>query len=228
MDKFEIRRLALRRIVDQIGRGGIAQVARNIGREANYVSRMLYPEGKRGKKNIGDELIDAIEAAYPGWLDGLPRNAGVPPLDKKTGLVTISKYETGGSMGNGIVLHDQPGVIESWEVTKQWLSSNVRGHTSPENLAIVTGFGDSMKPTYNPGDPLIVDTGVDSVEFDSVYFFRVGDEGFVKRLQRVPTADGIIYRAISDNPMYPPIDIDPSMDFHVLARVVQVWRRDDY
>lgn len=131
-------------------------------------------------------------------------------------------------MGDGVVLHDQPGIIESWRVSKQWLAENVRGYTSADNLAIVTGFGDSMRPTYSPGDPLVVDRGVKTVEYDSVYFFRVGDEGYVKRLQRVPTPNGRIYRAISDNPMYPPFDITDGMDFEVLARVVQVWRREDY
>lgn len=153
---------------------------------------------------------------------------GFTLLDESTGLVTISRYETGGSMGHGVVLHDQPGVIESWQVSREWLQANVRGYTSAANLCIVTGFGDSMRPTYNPGDPLIVDRGVTNVPYDSIYFFRVGEEGYVKRLQRVPTSDGLIYRAISDNPMYPPFDIDPTMDFEVLARVVQVWRREDY
>lgn len=229
MDKFERRRLALKRLTDGIGRGGIARVAKAIGREANYVSRMLYPKGKEGRKNIGDDLIDAIENAYPGWLDDDAEIKGFTPVQKRTDIVTISRYDTGGAMGNGVVLYDQPGVIESWEVTKNWIRENVRGHTSAENLCIVTGLGDSMRPMFNPGDPLLVDRGVKTVPYESPYFFRIGDAAYVKRLQRVPMpGGGMMYRAISENPAYPPIEITDDMDFEVFGRVVQVWRREDF
>lgn len=68
MDKFEERRLALQQLVDGLGRGGIARVAERIGKEPNYVSRMLYPQGKAGRKRIGEDSVDALNAAFPGWL----------------------------------------------------------------------------------------------------------------------------------------------------------------
>lgn len=68
MDKFEVRRQALQRLVESIGHGGIARVAGRIGKEPNYVSRMLYPPGKPGKKRIGEDSVDALDAAFPGWL----------------------------------------------------------------------------------------------------------------------------------------------------------------
>jgi phage repressor protein C with HTH and peptisase S24 domain len=92
-------------------------------------------------------------------------------------------------------------------------------------LAVVTGFGDSMKPLFNPGDPLLVDTGVRAVEFDAIYFFRIGEEGFIKRLQRVP-GEGLI--AISENKSYKDWVIREGMDFEVFARVVKVWRGEDF
>jgi len=132
-------------------------------------------------------------------------------------------------MGNGVELRDQPGVIESWSVSKEWLHLNVRGYTSASNLCIVTGFGDSMRPMFNPGDPLIADRGVRAVEYDGVYFFRIGNEGFIKRLQRLPTENGLILRARSDNSAhYEPFDITPKMDFEVLARILKVWRSEEF
>ncbi len=68
MDKFEIRRAALRKLVDSFGRGGVAHVASKISRTDSYVSRMLYPQGKAGGKNIGEDLADALEREFPGWL----------------------------------------------------------------------------------------------------------------------------------------------------------------
>ena len=137
----------------------------------------------------------------------------------------IPHFDTGGSMGHGLVLQDQPGVIQSMKVTPEWVQKNVHNFSSLRNLAIVTGFGDSMRPLFNPGDPLLVDRGVTAVEFDAIYFFRVGEEGFVKRLQRIP---GVGLRAISENKSYESWDIRNGMDFEVFARVLKVWRGEDF
>ena len=102
---------------------------------------------------------------------------------------------------------------------------NVKHHTSNSNLCIVTGFGDSMLGMYNPGDPLLVDKGVTSCDFDGVYFFSVGDEGFIKRLQRIP-GQGIL--VISQNISYRDWTIKPEMDFQVLAKVLKVWESKQF
>ncbi|MBX3653232.1 MAG: S24 family peptidase [Ramlibacter sp.] len=137
----------------------------------------------------------------------------------------IPQFDTGGRMGHGLVLRDQPGMIQSWKVTPEWVAKNVHNFTSVRNLAIVTGFGDSMRPLYNPGDPLLVDRGVTTVDFDGIYFFRVGDEGFVKRLQRIP-GNGLL--AISENQSYRDWSVTKDMDFQVFARVVKIWRGEDF
>lgn len=138
--------------------------------------------------------------------------------------ITIPEYQAGGSMGAGVVLRDQPGEIRSWTVSRQWVQLNLRAHTTAKNLCVVTGFGDSMKPLFNPGDPLLIDAGVKVVDFEGVYFFRVGDEGFIKRLQRVP-GRGLI--ALSDNKTYLEWVITPDMDFEVFGRVLKIWRGED-
>ena len=100
------------------------------------------------------------------------------------------------------------------------------GVRSAKDLCIVTGFGDSMRPLFNPGDPLLVDISVNTVEFDTIYFFRVGNEGFIKRLQRIPGEGLRVLSANRDN--YEPWTIKPDMDFQVLGRVLKVWRSDDF
>jgi hypothetical protein len=125
-----------------------------------------------------------------------------------------------GAMGNGVILRNQPGEIRQISVSSDWLSQNVPYHTGTENLAIVTGFGDSMVGMFNSGDPLLVDRGVKTVEYDGVYFFRVGDEGFIKRLQRIPQ-QGIL--VISKNPEYRDWMITKDMDFEVFAKVLLAW-----
>ncbi|EDT8874392.1 hypothetical protein AAM31_004409 [Salmonella enterica subsp. enterica] len=74
MDKYEFRRQQLIKIRDEKCDGKAVNVARKIGREPSYVSRMLYPEGKKGKKRIADDMVDLIEASFGlprGWMDGI-------------------------------------------------------------------------------------------------------------------------------------------------------------
>lgn len=147
--------------------------------------------------------------------------------------LVITEFDTGGGMDTTgrLLLDDQPGTIKSWRVTHEWLRLNVPNHTGVRNLCIVTGFGPSMRPMFNPGDPLLVDTGVKTVTHEGVYFFRVGDEGYIKMIQRVPDphGDGVMLNIISKNPDYPPYPMSPkNPHFEVLGKVLTVWRSEQY
>jgi len=195
--------------------------ASGLGVRISDFSERLASEAK--KAALADEGMDAA---------GNERSSiqGFTPLPNKTPLVTIARYPTGGTMGNGgVMLNDEVGAIESWQVSKRWVSENIRNYTAAENLCIVTGYGDSMRPTFNPGDPLIIDRGVKTVEFDAVYFFRIDSQGYIKRLQRIPTANGLVLSAISDNrKAYDSFPITEDMNFEVIGRVLQIWRREDF
>ncbi|AZY49609.1 LexA family transcriptional regulator [Bordetella avium] len=164
------------------------------------------------------EVVDTV-------FSGFPAKRIIESPAPASDDIPIPQFDTGGKMGNGLELRDQPGMIKSWHVDPEWLHKNVRGASSATNLCIVTGFGDSMRPMFNPGDPLLVDRGVTTVEYDAVYFFRVHDEGFIKRLQRIP---GRGLTAISENRAYEPWVIDAAMDFEVFGRVLKVWRSEDF
>ncbi len=143
--------------------------------------------------------------------------------------VTIPQYDAGGAMGSGLVLEDkQPGLIKGWQVDHEWLRLNVRHHSGVHNLCIVTGFGPSMKGMFNPGDPLLCDRGVTRCDVDAVYFFRVGDHGFIKMLQRIPVGASFIIRAKSKNPDFDPFDITPDMDFQVFGKILTVWKSEQF
>ena len=183
-------------------------------------------------KAMGTSVEDLLNGRYSppvviGEVDPVYKTNASRPVRPKT--YRIPQYNTGGSMGRGVVLRDQPGVIRSIEVSQEWANKNLPAYTSIEALAIVTGFGDSMRGMFEPGDPLMVDTGITKCDHDGVVFFRVGDEGYIKRLQRIPGADGsLILRAKSANPEYDPFDITEAMDFEVFAKVLRAWKGTNY
>lgn len=218
-------------------RGGFRYVAASAGLSEEYVYQLYEgkPAADGSTRNMGPRAAKAIARAFADgrpldWIDQ-PPDPGIKFSLAEVGSpyepteVEIARFDTGGAMGDGLVLKDQPGVIQSWRVSPEWIQKNVRHYSAVKNLCIVTGFGDSMRPMFNPGDPLLVDVGVRVVEFDAVYFFRVDGEGFIKRLQRIP-GEGI--RVLSANrDSYEPWTIKKGMDFEVFGRVLKVWCSED-
>lgn len=150
--------------------------------------------------------------------------------------VVITQYvDVGGGMNtNGrLVLEGEPaGEIKSWRVDREWLRLHVPVYTSLQNLCIVTGFGPSMRPMFNPGDPLLMDRGVNRVDHEGIFFFRVGDEGYIKIIQRVPEFDGpgFVLRVISKNKEdFPPYDLSPNNPhLHIIGKILTVWKSEQY
>lgn len=203
--------------------------------EAVGVKQPTIAEAERS--GYGSKFTVAIArelGVSPYWLESgdgpmeLVKRSGAPEnkMHSRNEDVRIPLYDTGGRMGEGgIVVRDQPGVIKQMIVSPEWVRMNLHRFTALPNLVVVTGFGDSMQPMYNPGDPLIVDTGVRSVDIDGVFFFRVGEEGFIKRLQRIP-GQGVL--VISENPKYRDWTITKDMDFQVFGRVIKAWKSEDF
>lgn len=80
MDKYEHRRKKLLELKDEFCHGKISELAEKLGRSDSYVSRMLYPEGKAGKKRIGDDMVDVIAQTFnvpKSWLDGSNANVQI-------------------------------------------------------------------------------------------------------------------------------------------------------
>lgn len=161
-----------------------------------------------------------------------PMNAAAPSTNGNE--VVIVQYDVSGGMdtrGKLMLEAEPPGIIKSWKVDREWLQLNVRSYTSLQNLCIVTGFGPSMKGMFNPGDPLLMDIGVNRVDHEGVYFFRVGDEGYIKILQRVPEFDGpgFLLRVISKNEDFPPYDLSPkNPHLRIIGKILTVWKSEQY
>lgn len=67
MNKYEQRRLDLLTLIEKMGRGGRVRVATAINKSPDYISRMLYPKDKPGHKGIGEDSVDMLDKAFPGW-----------------------------------------------------------------------------------------------------------------------------------------------------------------
>lgn len=139
----------------------------------------------------------------------------------RTDSVVIPVFDVEASMGCGALMPAHDEVVERMTVTGAWLRRNVNA-SSPNNLALITGYGDSMEGTFSDGDLLLVDRGVNKIKVDAVYVLSLNDELYIKRLQRRP--DGSVLM-ISDNKKYEPYVIENGErnKFQVLGRVLLAW-----
>lgn len=91
----------------------------------------------------------------------------------------------------------------------------------PSLLTWATGSGDSMSPTIEHGDMVLIDRSKTDVdEQDQLWAFTVGDTASIKRLRR----KGDRYQIFSDNPSVRP-DEEPIDFVRIVGRVVFVGKR---
>ncbi len=139
-----------------------------------------------------------------------------------TESVDVPIFDVDASMGRGASLPEHEAVVDHMRLTKSWIQRNIPSLSNPNNLAVLSAYGDSMTPTFSDGDILLVDRGISDIKIDAVYVLALQDELYVKRLQRRP---GGAVLMISDNKAYEPYVIDNGerQHFRVLGRVVWAW-----
>jgi hypothetical protein len=50
-------------------------------------------------------------------------------IKNKPDELVIPQFNSGGSMGSGLLLRDQPGIIQSWHVSQEWVIKKIKSHT---------------------------------------------------------------------------------------------------
>ncbi|MQG96205.1 S24 family peptidase [Pseudomonas sp. MN1F] len=229
MDINERRIASLRTIMGTLSQKEFAE-AHDL--DASYLSQLLNGHRKLGEKAARNlELKIGLAAgtltsppteepstAAPTNVVRLPTRAA-----KDKNFVLIPHLDIAASMGHGKAapeMHIE--VIRDMTVHLDWLRMQGLTFSKVDNLAIITGDGDSMSGTFADGDALLVDRGITEVKTDSIYVFTLDGDLYIKRLQRLM---GGQLRMISDNPIYPPITIDESMieRMHIQARVLLAW-----
>lgn len=177
MDKYEKRRIKLLELRDSKCSGKVSALAKRIDRDPSYVSRMLYPEGKAGRKRIADDMIEVIELAFNlprHWMDtdqGKKEHANTIPAQIGTRKIPLISYVQAGAWTETIDPY-QTGDAHEWLLTDLDLSEHAFG------LEIK---GDSMLPDFKPGDRVIIDPAVSPCPGDFVVAKNGEEEATFKK-----------------------------------------------
>lgn len=124
-------------------------------------------------------------------------------------------------MGGGMDALHEDVMLGSIALSEAWVSKRIQP-TQASALKFIHAYGDSMSPTFEDGDVLLVDTGVrDPHDIDGVYVLSVHNRLFIKRVR---TRMDNVTEVSSDNPTVKTVDVlngDNALD--VLGRVVWCW-----
>lgn len=172
-------------------------------------------------EEISPRLAAEVSAARATTEAGNSVPALTPSPVPGEPTIVVPVLANAGSMGGGIeALHDDV-MVGSLTLSESWVTKYVRP-TRLSSLRFIHGFGDSMSPTFEDGDILLVDTGVrDPQAIDGVYVLSANGRLYIKRVRcRLDGATEVS----SDNPTVKTVDVltnGTSLD--VLGRVVWCW-----
>lgn len=213
-------RIVLERLVAERG-DNYSDLSRLLKRNPAYIQQFI----KRGTPRKLDEEDRRVLARYFGVAEerlGGRTARGAPPVKSRSlpAIVPVPRLSLGASAGLGTLDEDEraTGVMA---FDANWLRHlGVR----PQRVSIIRVDGESMAPTLNDGDEIMVDHDDDAARLrDGVYVLRLDGVLMVKRLAMGPRRG--LFSVISDNPHYPDwIDIDPALVV-IAGRVVWTGRR---
>ena len=208
-------RLVLERLCAERGED-FAGLSRMLGRNAAYIQQFV----RRGvPRRLREEERGKLARYFgiPEALLGGPASDAAP-VD---GLVSIKRHPVMVSAGPGAVVTEELGK-PYFAFDERWLKALTP--SAPSNLSIVRVEGDSMSPTLNAGDDILVDLG-DAAERlrDGIYVLRIDDALVVKRIALNPIGRRVTVQ--SDNPAYPDWPDCTLAEINCIGRVIWSGRR---
>jgi len=208
--RLELERLCAERGADFAG------LSRMLGRNAAYIQQYV----RRGTpRRLGEEERRKL-ASFFGVAEtvlGGPSEA----ISAPAGLISIDRHAVAVSAGPGAIVTEELGK-PYFAFDERWLKALTP--SAPSNLSIVRVEGDSMAPTLNAGDDILVDLGDSGPRLrDGIYVLRTDEALVVKRLALNPVGRRVTVQ--SDNPAYPDWP-DCSLDeIKPIGRVIWSGRR---
>jgi phage repressor protein C with HTH and peptisase S24 domain len=208
-------RIVLERLCMERGED-FAGLSRMLGRNSAYIQQFVrrgVPKRLKEEERRKLARYFAVSEALLGGPSGT-----VAPLE---GLIAVNRTPVRASAGPGAMVSDEAG-RPYFAFDERWLKALT---ASPaDKLSIIRVEGDSMAPTLNPGDDILVDLGDREERLrDGIYVLRIDDALMVKRIALHPVARRVTVQ--SDNPAYPDWPDFGIADLHCIGRVIWAGRK---
>lgn len=203
------QRSVLERLIRE-RRDDYANLSRLLGRNPAYIQQFV-------KRGVPRKLDEADRRRLSDYFRIPEAELGGPAaVPEANGLRAIPRFALGASAGPG-ALHDDERPVAHIGFDPLWLRR--LGVSAGDDLSIIRVDGDSMVPTLNDGDDIMVDRGDAARRVrDGIYVLRRDDALLVKRLSVHPGTRRVTIA--SDNPAHPTwADCDPAT-IDMVGRVI--------
>ncbi len=163
-------------------------------------------------------------AAYlTGEVDDPAEDAFIPPsaaeIAAQMGLIKVEEIDLSIGMGLGFLDENAMERVDRW-IPEDWVRNFT--HSAAAHLTIVKPQGDSMYPTINDRDIVMIDRSQRIIDRqEGIWALNYGGLGTIKRVRVLP--DGK-YKLMADNPQVPP-EVAADGELSVIGRVAGVFRR---
>ncbi len=193
----------------------VAELAGRIGVSDNAIYKWLSGRGQPSVANLV-ALAKAAEVSVEWLATGHEAPAAKhssPPEVDENGFAHVPRYHVEPVGLRGELLRSEQ-IVDYLAFKKEWV--RMRLNADPRNLLLIEAVGDSMAPTLNDSDLLLVDLAEPRFRHDGIYVLRRDHDLEVKRLQRRPD-DSL--KIISDNPAYESATV-PGNSVLIIGRVI--------
>ena len=191
-----------------------AGLSRMLGRNPAYIQQFV-------RRGVPKRLGEAERRKLARYFSISESLLGGPADEPVGGLVPVKRSPVRASAGPGAIPYDQAGKAY-FAFDESWLKSLT---ASPSGrLSIIRVEGDSMAPTLNAGDDILVDLGdCDERLRDGIYVLRADEALVVKRLALHPAGRRVTVQ--SDNPAYPDWPDCGIDEINCIGRVIWAGRK---
>lgn len=225
-----------------------AVIAREAGLKPDYVRDIIRGQKKSVSAANASKLAEVLQCSLSWLLTGEDEHlssedvaASLPSRERRehNGASSLENYKGdvpgavpevdaragagAGQVGDYEVVTLQRGesyvghrVISDWVFPSAFLRHEL--HVQPGGIMVLEVVGDSMSPTLETGDRVIVDTSHARPTPDGIYVIEEGDGPMVKRLHLVRRSEPATVRIISDNTRHEPYTLRLD-DIRIIGRV---------
>jgi len=204
----------------------LSEASKILGKPDRQVNDMLA-----GRKSFGSKVARAMERHAVEnfgklnlfYFEGIDKDHA--PHDDEVVRDGLDGYLKVPFIGNkepiGKINQEAETIASLICLSKQWINKNLPLTGDIQKLAFTYVVGDSMQPTLNNGDMLLIDTSINTTIEDSIYALEVNEKFIIKRVRQ--RFDGS-YEISSDNLAVKTVDIlNDEFKIKVVGRAVWAW-----
>ena len=184
-----------------------AAVAEASGLNRSFIYDIIRGKSVRPTRSKLQKVADVLRVDVTWLIDGDGTLDGEEPkiYSPDTTFVGISGVKAKASAGGGTIVHaedEQAGKI--YHFRQSWIENELDANA--KQLRILRVTGDSMMPTLNDGDTILVDMGRKSPYPPGLFVLHDGMGLMAKRIEHIPSSEPPRISVTSDNPNYSPYE----------------------